>query len=74
MWDILNILFIISNEICTGYLQWKPENSGIWKRLLKTSYNFKKCNEHKTQQLCSVNRPILLKLLFLKCLVKLFAL
>ena len=34
------------------------ENSEIERRLLYSNYDFKKSNMHKTQQLCSVNRPI----------------
>ena len=47
-------LIIIKNI----YLQCEPENSGIVRRLLESSYNFKKSNTHKLQQLCSLNRPI----------------
>ena len=41
-------------------IQWEPENSEIEIRLLESSFNFKKCDEHETQQLSSVSRPILL--------------
>ena len=33
-------------------------NSGIGCRPLDFSYDFKYSNEHETQQLCRVNRPI----------------
>ena len=34
---------------------WEPENSGIGSRLLDWIYDFKYFNEHKAQQLGSVN-------------------
>ena len=54
-------------------IQWEPENSEIERRLLESSFNFKKCDEHEKQQLSSVSRPILLNQWFNKCLTKLFA-
>ena len=47
-------------------IQWEPENSEIERLLLESSFNFKKCDEHETQQLSSVNRPILLNQWFNK--------
>ena len=55
-------------------IQWEPENSGIGRRLLDSKYDFKKSNEHETQHICSVNRPISLIKWLNKLLVKLFAL
>ena len=57
-----------------NYLQWEPENSGIVRRLLESSFNFKKFNDDETQQLCTVKRPISQNKWFYKCLVKPFAL
>jgi len=47
--------------------------SEIGRRLLESSYNFNKSNEHETKQLCLCNKTISLIKLFNKCLVKLFA-
>ena len=41
-------------------IQIDSENSEIRKRLLESSFNFKKSHKHETYQLCSVNRSIIL--------------
>ena len=42
--------------IYTKDLQWLPENSGTVRRVWESSFNFKKFNNHETQELCSVKQ------------------
>ena len=39
-------------------VQWLPEISETWRRLLDWSYDFEYSNKHGIEQLWSVNRPI----------------
>ena len=49
-----------ANNKLLSDLQWESEHSEIGRRLLESSYNFKKSNKHEIQQMCSVSRPIFL--------------
>ncbi len=52
-----NTVLQSNKELCTSFSK-TTLNSGIGSRLLDWIYDFKKCNEHEAQQVCSENRPI----------------
>ena len=40
------------------YVHWDPQNWGISRRLLDSSFEYTKSKEHTAQELCSVYRPL----------------
>ena len=40
------------------YVHWDPQNWGLSRRLLDSSFEYTKSKEHTTQELCSVYRPL----------------
>ena len=59
-WTCLNCSGWITYSGTFRQIQWEPEHTGICRLRLDSIYEYKYSNEQETQQLCSVNRRILL--------------